>query len=94
MNNIFYVSLQQKYMAETPNYKRLFFSFLKKKNVFHEFEYYCSQTSFFERSMFDDAKLAGTFVSCSFVWSKTREGKDFWKRIDEDWKKTIKFLGK
>ena len=94
MNNIFYVSLQQKHMAETPNYKRLFFSFLKKKNLFHEFEYYCNQNTFFERSMFDDAKLVSIFVSDSFVWKNTREGTDFWKKIDEDWNKTIKFLAK
>lgn len=81
-------------MAETPNYKRLFFSFLKKKNVFHEFEYYCNRDTFFKRRIFDDVKLVNTFVSCSFIWRNTREGYDFWKKIDEDWKKTVKFLEK
>ena len=44
--------------------------------------------------MFDDAKLVSIFVSDSFVWKNTREGTDFWKKIDEDWNKTIKFLAK
>lgn len=39
-----------------------------------------------------DSEDAERYISGRFLWDKTKEGKDFWEKVNEKWESTVKDL--
>lgn len=79
-----------------------FFRFLKDKDVFENYVEYVSKEEYFVNTfnglLRNDFSTVKDFleeihymdlISHAFVWRRTREGHDFWRVINNEWKKKI-----
>ncbi len=73
------------------NYKiwlKIFFLFLKKENIKIKFCFNMENKDRLE-SIYRD-RNPSYFISHAFIWTRTKEGHDFWKDKDKKWKIIIK----
>ena len=38
----------------------------------------------------NDSRWTDNLITCSFLWQRTPEGHDFWKNLNNKWKKQLK----
>lgn len=65
--------------------KKIFFLFLKNKNIFSKYKHYLNKRSI----SFDDILSYESYVIGGFTWFKTKDGHVFWAKINDKWEKFI-----
>ena len=63
--------------------KKKFILFLKKKGVYATFRKNIHPTRV--RNDIKDGYILPYIIDLSFVWSETKEGDDFWRKISNKW---------
>lgn len=64
-----------------------FIKFLKDNNAWGNFERnFIKQERDVERYKKDCKTLKNSYLSYAFIWSKTREGPEYWSELNRKWK--------
>jgi len=81
----------------SPLTNKKFVKFLKDNGVYNEFIYNCNNkaNNAFIRKEWKSLKTFCTdlndyaYIRYAFIWIETKEGYDFWNKIDDDWNKLL-----
>ena len=76
-------------------WKEKFLRFLKEEGVYSEWVYniyeqhHICDKKFWEctlKSMFNEKRKCSDCINYAFCWGRTKQGNDFWLKLDEKWK--------
>ena len=67
--------------------KRIFFNWLKERNVYEQYKYYRHLNNTHKRSIFYRSSMLSptVYIIDAFAWDSTTQGFDFWDSLHGQW---------